>query len=1055
MASIQTGIQLQDNFTNVILGIINSVNLAVSAMDDMNSTMSSDIDTASIQAARDQINQANAAANRLNETLDGLTLQNVPAAPATPSWTNQSNMQIFNDTGISRLTNEMGALNEMSAEVFRSQQRIDRQALSMEILPQNASWDINATSQRISELAGQMNSLHGIDISGIGSDSAERISVQYEHLRANMNDIINLQASLEHAAESGNVSGLNEGYNRLNSLIEQAEVRTRAVQQTMNNFTGIQWHSDTMPSFTNTGIERFQQEIQSANSMMQQLGDTQNNIARQALNANVLPPTAVQDINSLTARIDSIRTRIQRIENNPINIGTSTANAELERLRGMLNQTLTAQNTLNTAMQSMDIGNINQSYLRLSQTIRNTEHYIRDNTDEQGRFNQEIQQGVENSNQLTSVIGSAISIYAMFQAGKAALDISDSLALTISRLNLMNDGIQSTNDLVNMVYLTAQDARGSFSDMADVVARFGNNARDAFSSSAEVVQFAGLVQKQMTIAGASTDEASNAMLQLSQALGSGVLRGDELNSIFEQAPNLIQNIADYLDVPIGKIREMAADGELSADTVKQAIFSASDEINENFEQMPQTFSQIWTSLQNTALMAMQPILNKINEVANSDAFEDLINHATDAISILAQNALPIIERIANSQALWNFANGIIDVLSFVGVAALKIFDLLAGTGDVIADNWSILSPIILGVAAALAVYYGWQMAANGISLVSKGIHMTMAIAQMMHAAATGGLTAATAGEIAAQNGLNSAMYACPITWIIMLIIALIAIFYAVIAVINKLAGTTISATGVICGAFATAGAFIANIFIGLINTIIGIGVELYNLIASFANFFANVFNDPVGAIMHLFADLFDFIAGIIQSAAKLIDTVLGSNLAGAVAGFRKDFAGAIDDLIGEQTVVLEKKNAEDYQFDRKSYSDAWDAGYSFGEGIEDKISNFGLDDMLGATDDPAAQDYSGLLNDNTDLAGQTAGNTGEAAKHAKRAADSLNISSEDLKYLRDIAETDYINRFTTAEITVNQTNHNNINKEIDLDGVTEHLRTFMEEQMASAAEGVH
>ena len=174
-------------------------------------------------------------------------------------------------------------------------------------------------------------------------------------------------------------------------------------------------------------------------------------------------------------------------------------------------------------------------------------------------------------NELTNTIKNAVLAFVSIQSVGKALNISDELVQTTSRLNMMNDGLQSTQELVNMVYAAAQDARGSFSEMADVVARFGNNAGDAFGSSEEVVAFADLIQKQMTIAGASTQEASNAMLQLSQALGSGVLRGDELNSIFEQAPNLIQSIADYLDVPIGKIREMAADGELSADVVKAAI----------------------------------------------------------------------------------------------------------------------------------------------------------------------------------------------------------------------------------------------------------------------------------------------------------------------------------------------------------------------------------------------------------------------------------------------------------------------------------------------------
>lgn len=723
MSSVQTSIQLQDNFTNVILGIINSVNLAVSAMDDMGSAMSGDIDTASLQAARDQINQANAAAIQLNETLDSMVQQ--------PAVNQNGNTMPF----------PVGAPGTGA--------------------PANAP-----------------------------------------------------------------------------PVIQPNPVTIPVV-----------WETDNLDVFTNTGVERFEQEAQSANAMLERLGSTQDDIARQVFHTSVLPPQAFQDLSSMAQRIDVVRERIQQIENNPINIGTDMANAELEQLRGYLGQALDAQGALNTAMQNMDVGAVNESYFRLSQTVGNTERYLRDNVDEQGRFNQEIQEGANQANALTRTIMGAVSAYAGIQSVKNILDASDELTLTTSRLDLMNDGVQSTGDLVNMVYVAAQDARGSFSDMADVVARFGNNAKDAFSSSAEVVRFAGLIQKQMAIAGASTDEAANAQLQLSQALGSGVLRGDELNSIFEQAPNLIQNIADYLDVPIGKIREMAADGELSADTVKQSIFAATDQINENFNNMPMTWGQVWQSMQNTALIAFQPVLEQLNEFANSEGFQSFVNVAIEGMAILSS-------------------------------VTLDVFSLVGSAGSFIADNWSIISPFIYGAAAALAVYYGWQFAVNAINMISNGIHVAMAIAQMMHAAATGGLTAATAAEIAAQNGLNAAMFACPITWIIIMVIALIAIFYAAVAAVNKFAGTTVSATGIICGVIATAAAVIANIFIGLVNTVIGIGVEVYNLIASFANFFANVFNDPVGAIIRLFADLFDFIAGIVQSAARLIDTVLGSNLSG-------------------------------------------------------------------------------------------------------------------------------------------------------------------------------
>ena len=318
----------------------------------------------------------------------------------------------------------------------------------------------------------------------------------------------------------------------------------------------------------------------------------------------------------------------------------------------------------------------------------------------------------------------------------------------------------------------------------------------------------------MVIAGASTTEASNAMLQLSQALGSGVLRGDELNSIFEQAPNLIQEIANYLEVPIGEIRQMASEGQISADIVKQAIFSASDEINDKFNNMPMTWSQIWTSMQNTALMKFQPVLQRINEIANSEEFKQFTQTAINDMAVLANVSLSVVNTLIQGAAF-------------------------------VSDNWSIISPIIYSVALALAFYNGVLIMHNAYEAVSNGLKLVAAIRAVAHGTATATEAAATTGASAAQIAFNAALYACPLTWIVLAIVAVIAVIYMVVAAINKVQGTTISATGVICGVIATAGALIGNIVIGWVNRIITVGVGLWNLIANFAASFGIVFEHPI------------------------------------------------------------------------------------------------------------------------------------------------------------------------------------------------------------------
>lgn len=772
----------------------------------------------------------------------------------------------------------------------------------------------------------------------------------------------------------------------------------------------VQWETNNLDVFTGTGIDRFEQEVQSTNSMLEQLSSTQNDIARQAYSTAILPPEMFQDLNSMAVRIDSIRERIQQIESNPINMGTDTANSQLEQLRSQLDRAIQEQNNLNTAMQNMDVSGANAAYLQLSQTVGNTERYIRDNTDEQGRFNQEIQEGVSGAEGLMGMIKRVVGAYVGIQSVGKILNMSDELTQTTSRLDLMNNSFNEingtaneTSELVNMVYAAAQDARGSFSDMASVVARFGNNARDAFGNSEEVVAFADLVQKQMTIAGASTQETANAELQLSQALGSGVLRGDELNSIFEQAPNLIQNIADYLDVPIGRIREMAADGEITADIVKAAIFSAADDINAKFDEMPMTWGQIWQSMQNTAVMAFQPVLQRLNGMANSDVFQGFVDGAIEAMATTAN-------------------------------MVLNIFDLAGSVAGFVADHWSIIEPIILGVAAAIIIYTAFT---KGAEIASRAASL------------------ATNAWTAAQGAFNAVMSMNPVGLVIIAVVLLIAIIYAAVAAVNHFAGTSVSATGLICGAFATALAFIGNLFIGAVNTIIGTGVTLWNLIANFVNAFALVFNNPVAGIEALFLSLFNFIVEVIESAARMLDAVFGSSLADAVAGFQNKVQAKVDAVITENggSEILKTVEMSDYQFNRFDYGNAWNSGYNFGEKIDDKISNFSLADIFGKVDIPNPDDYTSSFSDAIANSG-AGGNLGSIADDTSAIKDSVDITDEDLKYLRDIAEQEAINRFTTAEIKLDMTTNNNVSSDADLDGIVDGMTTKVLEALEAVREGV-
>lgn len=906
MSSIQTGIELNDQFSGVLNNIISSVNLAVSAMYDMQQSMNADIDTSSLEGARDEINQATAAVEAMNQAASRQTAPDI--APPVVDGGNQEPISVPVDP----------------------------------VLP--------------------------------------------DPLVENPEPI-------------------------------RPEIQPNAPPDPEPVEIPVTWNTDGMDVFTGTGVERFQQEVQSANDMLNTLNTTQARISQTAQGMDILPDVAVQDMNTMQQRLSAIQQRIQQIENNPVNVGADNANAELEQLRMQLNQAIQEQNSLNQAMQNMDVSAANDAYLHLSQTVGNTERYIRDNVDEQGRFNQEISAGTQQANELTNTIKRAVAAYVSIQSVGKALNISDELVQTTSRLNMMNDGVQTTAELVNMVYAAAQDARGSFSQMADVVARFGNNAKDAFSSSEEVVAFADLIQKQMTIAGASTQEAANAELQLSQALGSGVLRGDELNSIFEQAPNLIQNIADYLDVPIGKIREMAADGELSADVVKAAIFSAADDINSKFNEMPMTWGQIWQSMQNTALIAFQPVLQRLNDLANSEAFQTFIQGAIEAMATLA-NIL------------------------------LNVFEIAASVGAFIGDNWSIIAPIIYGVIAALGAYLAIMGIVNAITAISAAIDATKAAADALAAGQTFLWTVQ-------QYGLNAALAACPITWIIVLIIALIAIIFAVCNAIAKMTGIANSGFGVITGGVNVVIQFFKNLGLTVANIALGIG----NAIAALASNMMTAFHNAICNVQSWFYNLLSTALSVIEDICAALNKLpfVEFDYSG-ISSAADDYAAKASEAAG---------NKEDYQSISDAFnegfttfdafqdgwaSDAFNAGAAWGDGIADKVSNFSLSDVFGQTDIPNVGDYTSGFNDA--IANSGVGDSiGNIDDNTGKIKDSLDVTEEDLKYLRDIAEQEAINRFTTAEVTINQTNNNNVSSDTDLDGFITALDDAMGEAIDEVTNG--
>lgn len=723
--------------------------------------------------------------------------------------------------------------------------------------------------------------------------------------------------------------------------------------------------------------------------------------------------------------------------------------------------------------------------------LNEMEESYRKCNNQQDQLNKRLGQGSSAANGLLGKIKGIASAYLGMKGISGLVKLSDTITQTDARLSMMNDGLQTTAELNDMIYASAQRSRGSYLATADAVAKLGLMAGDAFSNNKETIAFMEQVNKQFKIAGTSAQGIDAAMLQLTQAMGSGVLRGEEYNSILEQAPNIIQAIAKYMDVPKGQLKEMAADGKITADIVKAAMFACADETNAKFESMPKTWSDIWTSMKNRAIKALDPVLAKINQLANSERVQRTVNGLLKAFSVMA-------------------------------VVLAAVFDGVCAVYNFVADNWSWIGPIIMGIVAALLIYKTAVLAITAIETIA-------AVAKGIFAAATALQTGATFAATAAQYGLNTAIWACPITWVIALIIVLIvliAIFFEQV----------VGAVYWLGALFKNVGLWIANVSIAIWNSIKNIGLWFANLglaiwqvIKNIGMWFANLGSATWAIIKNTglwFANLGMGIWNVLKACANNVSVAFNNAWVFIQQGFwgmvnvimqgLKSLANMANKVLGWMGVNIDTsgldfaaKKIDELNSKKESYTsigDAWSEGFNtfaydsvsdawnshsygsvgdafgtydvdFGKGWSEGMNTFDtfqdgwgsnaynagaevgrnikssvtgvFDNVLGkfGIGDTGAGtgsdfDYAGALGDIGKNTGDTAKNTGK--------------SNEELSYLRDIAEREAINRFTTAEIKVDMTGMTNrIDSNMDIDGVISHFTDSVEEALVTAAEGVY
>ncbi|MEN7882417.1 tape measure protein, partial [Clostridioides difficile] len=600
------------------------------------------------------------------------------------------------------------------------------------------------------------------------------------------------------------------------------------------------------------------------------------------------------------------------------------------------------QRTSSNAVNANSIIRAREELARAEAGFDRLERQIRESDNQQRKLNEDINKGASSTDRLVGSAKKLAATYLGIRTLGGLGNLSDQMTSTNARLGMINDGQQSDAGLNKMIFQSAERSRASYLDTAQIVSRIGMNAGKAFSSTKEIVGFAEQLNKKFVIAGASTEEMNSALLQLTQGLSSGVLRGEELNAVFESAPNIIQSIADYLDVDIGKIRGMASEGMLTADIVKNSLLAAAEQTNAEFEKMPYTFSQIWTSIKNNAIMIFGVIQKKIEQSMSSKGFRTFIDNFINSLYVLGNVAYNIFNEIISilgSPFFQAFVNAIIVGVSLIVQALGWIITQALNIANVFAQNWSIIAPIVLGVAAAMLVYNNALLLSiankvKDIALSAKSLVMSFA-----HIVAESYRAAALVATTIAQDGLNAAMAACPITWILYGIIAIVVAFFVAIAIFNHFAGTSVSAIGVVAGAISVAASFIGNLFIATGNLIIDIVALIYNTLAGFAEFFANFLDDPIGSVIRAVSGMANAVLGIIRSIASAFDTVFGSNLADAVSGWQDKLQGWTDKVAGEAKIKVERMDPNKLHFDRFNYGKAWDAGYKWGDKLETNIKD--------------------------------------------------------------------------------------------------------------------
>lgn len=702
-------------------------------------------------------------------------------------------------------------------------------------------------------------------------------------------------------------------------------------------------------------------------------------------------------------------------------------NASINLMNGMTQPLMNIVNSVNnviSTLRAVNNANINidTSSLQASQNLLNQtsadllrwqqelENQIRENGDEAGRLNNRFREG---GGPLEGLIAKAKRLALTLGGitfGKKLLGLSDEITTMNARVNIMAKANEDPEDIKRALFESAQRSRADYFATANAAATMGITAKDTFGSSKEVISFMELANKQFTIAGTEGAAKEGAMLQLQQAMPMGVLRGQEFRSVQQGMPTMIDYLAKHLGKTKAQIKEMADQGKLTAGVVKAAMFGAADDINKKFESMPKALGQIGVSIKNTFIKNFEPVSEKLSKMFNSESFKNFVNTISVGINISILAIGGLISAVAG-MVNWirKYSSYIVPILTIatIGFVQLK-WAVIASTAATIKDTIAkgMNAAVTLGLTAVYALYNG----AVALATLTTGI-----------------MTGSTAALTIGVKGLSAAFLACPVVWIALAIMGIVYAIYKLVEWLNKTKGMSLSTFGVITGAIAYFVTSTFNLLKVFANNIMFTISIIYNNFATFAEFLANLFNDPVTAVKNLFLDLGENIIKILTTVSGVIDKVLGTNLSSGLNDFQDKLNTWRNENVKENKIKIPRMNPEYFQLSdpKEAFKNAHDKTVEIANNIK------------GSLDLSVANDYLKTI----------AGNTGKTNS-------TLDLTKEELKYLRDVAEQEVINRYTTASINNNNTFNNNINSEMDVDGVVSKFYNGLAEAASTVAEGV-